>query len=662
MLIQTRSNGFSNKTAVANRLRGVFKSANLDGFIYEPSFLLVDQQESTLHNMLQNVGIAVVVMLLIAVLFIPKLLSALWIGLSILSINVGVIGGLALWNVRLDIVSMITIVMAIGFSVDFVAHITYHFLVSRGKDRLHRALKYVGTPILQSGLSTILGVASLIPADSYMVRTFVKTVVLVVGLGIIHGLIFLPVLLSICVPNDQYLEVLSMYKSRVGHYLATNIPKYLTQRIKNKRMRAYFNPVEEPATSDESLAEIQDNAPIRKPPQQEHHTTPSHTTPQHMQQHQLKRKNLKIPSREAGRERRRAEPEERHEIVNASDLYDFLKFKSNQMLSSVESDDGEEIYSEVCDRSCNSCSSTGCQTHNPSTEYILQWSCRRHKSSRPSLHRGLSNRDDRLPSSRQSHLSKNRHSTADPDLASYFGARDGAGRCSKSGADTWLNDGSIHNFRKNASVFAHQFPQQLHKGAPSRLSLHSCSSGAEMPFSQYTLLPTGRLSGRFKSSRQSNRMHLKRNEIPRQSLAAPRCPSLAAPRCPSLAAPKCPSRFPPPPRETQRLGRPLVAAPRGETVEIVLNGQPNAGRGRMSRFQRSISAEHLQSMESLADSDLFGAFQRSSSGRKFAKTHISGAGSVPDFSTFKGAACSAPPANDFSDFSADEDSEEQMLY
>lgn len=46
---------------------------------------------------------------------------------SLLSISMGVCGGLSLWGSDLDSVSMGCIVMAIGLAVDFSIHICYRY-------------------------------------------------------------------------------------------------------------------------------------------------------------------------------------------------------------------------------------------------------------------------------------------------------------------------------------------------------------------------------------------------------------------------------------------------------------------------------------------------------------------------------------------------------
>lgn len=162
--IRLRNVGSQNLTKMAGELRKKFSRFSFQGFIFDSTFLLVDQEDATVRCVLQDVFIAVGVMIIITLLFIPKILCALWIGLSILSINIGVIGYLSLWNVRLDIVSMITTVMSVGLSVDYVAHVTYHYLVvhtSDSKLRMHKTLRHVAVPTIQSAISTILGVSVL---------------------------------------------------------------------------------------------------------------------------------------------------------------------------------------------------------------------------------------------------------------------------------------------------------------------------------------------------------------------------------------------------------------------------------------------------------------------------------------------------------------------
>lgn len=50
--------------------------------------------------------------------------------------------------------------------------------------------------MLQAGLSTLISVLILVAVHAYMVDVFVKTVFLVVFLGLAHGLVILPVVLA----------------------------------------------------------------------------------------------------------------------------------------------------------------------------------------------------------------------------------------------------------------------------------------------------------------------------------------------------------------------------------------------------------------------------------------------------------------------------------
>jgi hypothetical protein len=80
MLIRMRNVGFTNHSHLATTLRSVFAQSQLPGFVYESTFMLVDQESSTINNLIQNVIAAVLVMLVITFIFIPQLLTAIWIG------------------------------------------------------------------------------------------------------------------------------------------------------------------------------------------------------------------------------------------------------------------------------------------------------------------------------------------------------------------------------------------------------------------------------------------------------------------------------------------------------------------------------------------------------------------------------------------------------
>ncbi|CAJ0942352.1 unnamed protein product, partial [Mesorhabditis belari] len=193
-------------------MTSTIEKSKFQGFAYDTSFLLVEQQAASVKAVLSNAAQACVAMLLICMILVPRLVSSLCIAAAIVSINVGVVGCLSAAGTRLDIISMITIVMSIGFSVDYVAHSTFHFVIHR-HDRLKHSLGVTCAPIWQAALSTVAGVLMLIAVPSYIVRTFVYTTVFVVLIGVAHGLVFLPALLDSVVPLSEFLEPYQPKKS-----------------------------------------------------------------------------------------------------------------------------------------------------------------------------------------------------------------------------------------------------------------------------------------------------------------------------------------------------------------------------------------------------------------------------------------------------------------
>ena len=103
-----------------------------------------------------------------------------------------------IWGLSLN--SIIEVIMCVGFCIDFIAHLTHAFIAGIGKgsrnEPAHKACVQTGVPILNSALSTIIGVVVLRFSDSYIFLTFFTTLILIMLLGVFTSMLFIPVLLS----------------------------------------------------------------------------------------------------------------------------------------------------------------------------------------------------------------------------------------------------------------------------------------------------------------------------------------------------------------------------------------------------------------------------------------------------------------------------------
>ncbi|KGL74080.1 Patched domain-containing protein 3, partial [Tinamus guttatus] len=182
-----------------NKLRDTAKQCSIPLMLYHPAFIYYDQYLVIVQNTMQNVLIAAGAMLIVSLLLIPNPFCCLWVTFAIASVIIGVAGFMTFWHVNLDSISMINLVICIGFSVDFSAHISYAFVSSEkpsANERAIDALYMLGYPVLQGAISTILGVVVLAAARAYIFRTFFKIMFLVILFGALHGLVFIPVFLT----------------------------------------------------------------------------------------------------------------------------------------------------------------------------------------------------------------------------------------------------------------------------------------------------------------------------------------------------------------------------------------------------------------------------------------------------------------------------------
>ncbi|KAH0627543.1 hypothetical protein JD844_003354, partial [Phrynosoma platyrhinos] len=160
-----------------NELRAFAEDCKVPMIVNHPAFVHFDQFLVIIQNTIQNVLIATGAMLLVSLLLIPNPLCSLWVTFAIVSVITGVSGYMAFWGINLDSISMINLVICIGFSVDYSAHISYAFVSSEKptvNEKAVDALYRLGYPIVQAACSTLVGVFVLSLASTYVFRTCPK--------------------------------------------------------------------------------------------------------------------------------------------------------------------------------------------------------------------------------------------------------------------------------------------------------------------------------------------------------------------------------------------------------------------------------------------------------------------------------------------------------
>ena len=194
--------GLTRHMAATQAIDNILSRANLSSTTFAYSYIYPPWEIDTIlaAELFQNMSITLACVSLITFITLSDLRACIFTMACVLFTIIDVVGAIFLMGMTIDAFSVTCFIMAIGFSVDYCAHIAHSFLMSKGT-RSQRAIDgfiSISPAIMHGGLSTFLAV---IPiggfSPSHGSKTFFRMVSLTVMFGLFHGLFFLPVALTL---------------------------------------------------------------------------------------------------------------------------------------------------------------------------------------------------------------------------------------------------------------------------------------------------------------------------------------------------------------------------------------------------------------------------------------------------------------------------------
>uniref|UniRef100_A0A915Q821 SSD domain-containing protein n=1 Tax=Setaria digitata TaxID=48799 RepID=A0A915Q821_9BILA len=187
-------------------IRGIcerYTEMGLPNFPSGIAFIFWEQYLSLRWNLLVAICVIASAIFIVISILIFNPWAAMMVLIVVVSMTIELAGFMGATGVKLNPVSAVTLVTAVGIGVEFTAHIVLAYLTSLGTrdERMAACLNHMFIPVIHGGLSTLLGIIMLAFSEfDFIVKYFFIVLSALILIGLINGLVLLPVLLSLIGP------------------------------------------------------------------------------------------------------------------------------------------------------------------------------------------------------------------------------------------------------------------------------------------------------------------------------------------------------------------------------------------------------------------------------------------------------------------------------
>lgn len=185
-------------------------------------------QKALIDNMFLGIGVVFAVSLVSLSLSTGNIIVSIVSLISIAGIFINLLALIYLLGWNLGITESIGVVIAIGFSFDYVAHLANAYVESHASSKLERtrdALTDLGISVLAGAVSTLLAGSMLFNAQIVFFLKFGVFIFATISLSLIWGLVFFPSLLLIFGPVNETGELKPLLRKLISCFRKEEKPE-----------------------------------------------------------------------------------------------------------------------------------------------------------------------------------------------------------------------------------------------------------------------------------------------------------------------------------------------------------------------------------------------------------------------------------------------------
>ncbi|KAM8805794.1 LOW QUALITY PROTEIN: protein patched homolog 2 [Eudromia elegans] len=185
------------------------EAAQRHGVLSYPSgypFLFWEQYIGLRHWFLLAISILLACTFLVCTLLLLNPWTAGIIVSILAMMAVELFGIMGLMGIKLSAIPVVILIASVGIGVEFTVHVALGFLTAVGSRNVRSAaaLEHTFAPVMDGAVSTLLGVLMLAGSEfDFIMRYFFAVLTILTLLGLLNGLVLLPVLLSVIGPPPE---------------------------------------------------------------------------------------------------------------------------------------------------------------------------------------------------------------------------------------------------------------------------------------------------------------------------------------------------------------------------------------------------------------------------------------------------------------------------